>query len=163
MAQFFGLTPLNAANFESGAATDGQVLTADGAGGAAFEDAAGGGGGAAWDGASFTVNTNSGGVLNVTVQLTSGANNYEEFAFVPLGIYDYDSGYLAENDVGMQYMTMGFASVPANAGAIGWTNANGTLVFEAYNSSNATYNINILVALPNGGVAKSDNIAWVSS
>lgn len=46
MAQFFGLMPLNAANFESGAAEAGQVLTADGAGGAAWQAAAGGAAGA---------------------------------------------------------------------------------------------------------------------
>lgn len=37
MALFLGLQALNAQNFESGLATDGQVLTADGVGGAAFE------------------------------------------------------------------------------------------------------------------------------
>lgn len=37
MAQFFGLIPLNAANFESGAAENGHVLTADGEGGASFQ------------------------------------------------------------------------------------------------------------------------------
>lgn len=47
MAQFFALTPLNAANFESGTAANGEVLTADGAGGAAWEAPAGGGGGGA--------------------------------------------------------------------------------------------------------------------
>lgn len=36
MAQFLGLVQLNAANFESGNAADGAVLTADGAGGAVF-------------------------------------------------------------------------------------------------------------------------------
>lgn len=36
MAQFFGLATLNAGNFESGNAADGDVLTADGAGGAAW-------------------------------------------------------------------------------------------------------------------------------
>ena len=44
MAQFFGLIPLNAANFESGSATNGQVLSADGSGGASWETASGGGG-----------------------------------------------------------------------------------------------------------------------
>ena len=44
MAQFFGLMSLNAGNFDSELATDGQVLTADGSGGAAWEAAAGGGG-----------------------------------------------------------------------------------------------------------------------
>ena len=43
MAQAIGLVTLNAANFESGNAGDGQVLTADGSGGAACADAAGGG------------------------------------------------------------------------------------------------------------------------
>ena len=42
MTTVLALMALNAANFESGNASDGQVLTADGAGGAAFEDAAGG-------------------------------------------------------------------------------------------------------------------------
>ena len=37
MAQFFGLATLNAGNFESGNAADGDVLTADGSGGAAWE------------------------------------------------------------------------------------------------------------------------------
>jgi len=46
MAQFFGLTPLNAAAFESGAASDGQVLSADGSGAAEWRDVASGGGGA---------------------------------------------------------------------------------------------------------------------
>ena len=42
MAQFLGLVQLNAASFESGAAADGEVLTADGNGGAAWEAPAGG-------------------------------------------------------------------------------------------------------------------------
>lgn len=46
MAQFFGLIPLNAANFESDNASAGHVLTADGAGGAAWQAAAGGAAGA---------------------------------------------------------------------------------------------------------------------
>ena len=45
MAQFFGLIPLNAENFESGEATDGQVLSADGSGGASWETVEGGGSG----------------------------------------------------------------------------------------------------------------------
>jgi len=44
MAQFLGLVQLNAANFESGAAADGEVLTADGNGGATWEAPGGGGG-----------------------------------------------------------------------------------------------------------------------
>lgn len=44
MAQFFGLIPLNAANFESGSATNGQVLSADGSGGASWETVEGGSG-----------------------------------------------------------------------------------------------------------------------
>ena len=45
MAQFFGLIPLNADNFESGSATEGQVLSADGSGGASWETVESGGGG----------------------------------------------------------------------------------------------------------------------
>ncbi len=44
MAQFFGLIPLNAENFESGEATEGQVLSADGSGGASWETVEGGSG-----------------------------------------------------------------------------------------------------------------------
>jgi hypothetical protein len=40
MANILALVPMNAANFDSGNAEDGEVLTADGAGGAAFESAA---------------------------------------------------------------------------------------------------------------------------
>jgi len=39
MTTVLALAALNAENFESGSATEGQVLTADGSGGAAFEDA----------------------------------------------------------------------------------------------------------------------------
>jgi len=42
MAQFFGLAALNAGNFESGNAGAGEVLTADGSGGAAWAQAGGG-------------------------------------------------------------------------------------------------------------------------
>jgi len=44
MAQFFGLIPLNADNFESGSASEGQVLSADGSGGASWETVEGGSG-----------------------------------------------------------------------------------------------------------------------
>lgn len=45
----------DAAELGSGAATDGYVLTADGAGGAAWEAASGGGGGTAWGGITGTL------------------------------------------------------------------------------------------------------------
>ena len=37
MANILALVPMNAVNFDSGAATDGQVLTADGSGGAGWQ------------------------------------------------------------------------------------------------------------------------------
>jgi len=43
MTKFIGMIPLNAENFESGEATEGQVLSADGSGGASWETPSGGG------------------------------------------------------------------------------------------------------------------------
>lgn len=53
MAMFMKLGPVQAGDIDSEAATDGQVLTADGAGAAAWEDA--GGGSVAFDGAAFAL------------------------------------------------------------------------------------------------------------
>jgi len=44
MPNVIAIVPLNADNFDSGAASNGQVLTADGAGNSAWQDASGGGG-----------------------------------------------------------------------------------------------------------------------
>ena len=58
MATAILLAPLNAANFESDDASDGHVLTADGAGGASWQAPAGGGGASfAYDGATFEPGT----------------------------------------------------------------------------------------------------------
>ena len=45
MTKFLAITPLNAENFESGEAAEGQVLSADGSGGASWETVEGGGSG----------------------------------------------------------------------------------------------------------------------
>ena len=44
MTKFLAITPLNADNFESGSASEGQVLSADGSGGASWETVEGGSG-----------------------------------------------------------------------------------------------------------------------
>jgi len=107
MAQFFGLIPLNAANFESGAAASGQVLTADGAGGASFEDAAGGG---------MTSEYPVAGALLVTGAGISDAN----------GFY-HDSGVLW-NDVRPLYIKAGEAEYPR----IRWQGGNWAILLSEW-------------------------------
>lgn len=66
----------DAADLGSGAATDGYVLTADGAGGAAWEAASGGGGGGAtnlaWSAATSTVTSDTG--TDATLTAVDGSN-----------------------------------------------------------------------------------------
>ena len=93
MAQFFGLMNLNAANFDSGVAGDGEVLTADGAGGAAWEAAAGGGGAAfAFDGATFTPGTYTeySAYREVTIELKlNGAPIPSGYLFTSVNVWCY--------------------------------------------------------------------------
>lgn len=68
MAMFMKVGPVQAADIDSESASDGQVLTADGAGGAEWRDAAAGGG-VAFDGATIDVQGETGD-WGVTVTLT---------------------------------------------------------------------------------------------
>ena len=71
MTKFLAITPLNAENFESGEATEGQVLSADGSGGASWETVEGGGGASfAFDGVTFTDMGSEEGVRLINIILT---------------------------------------------------------------------------------------------
>lgn len=72
MAMFMKLGPVQAQDIDSEAATDGQVLTADGAGKAAWEDAGGGGASFAFDGATIVLGDLKGIGYPATVTLTLG-------------------------------------------------------------------------------------------
>lgn len=76
LAQFLALIPMTAGNFDSGAATDGQVLTADGAGNAAWEAATGGGASFVYDGVAFTPGTFTAdsGARTLEIELTLGGD-----------------------------------------------------------------------------------------
>lgn len=82
----------DAANLTSGAATVGQVFTADGNGGAAFQDTATGGGGAsfAFDGATFTPGeyVEWSGSRDITVELTKGgASIASGYVFADIALF----------------------------------------------------------------------------
>lgn len=69
-----GKHKMTASDIDSESATDGQVLTADGAGAAAWEDASGGGASFAFDGATFTPGelVAESGARTVDIELTLG-------------------------------------------------------------------------------------------
>jgi len=93
MAQFFGLIPLNADNFESGSASEGQVLSADGEGGASWAAASG-------SGLSYKVYTailTQSGVNAPTAEVIE--NTFDDtptFEYVDTGIYSISSTEFSE-------------------------------------------------------------------
>lgn len=98
MAQFFGLIPLNADNFESGEATEGQVLSADGLGGAGWETPSGGGGssGFLFDGATFTYRNAGEGYYGYYLTLTLNGVPITQNAFVNLYVQNVEFSSPAE-------------------------------------------------------------------
>lgn len=172
MAQFIGLVTLNAENFDSGAATDGQVLTADGAGNAAWE-AAGGGGGAsfAFDGVTFTPGTFTAdsGAREVEVEFTLGGNsiasgNVAVLFYISLGGFDQYRTDKWESVGGMGEYLLRFWTKVENVMAIyfGYTAAAGKIsdTWKLQNDEQAVAEDQyIYIIFPNGTYLKSDAIS----
>lgn len=175
MAQFFALTPLNAANFESGAAGDGQVLTADGAGNAAWEDAAGGGASFAYDGATFTPGAfvaNSGG-RGVSIELTlGGASITSGVLHTWVGVTEYANfGTLPFATANSQIYGIDPASLPILTPYQQPINYYASSLLVVSNGTTATFTITIgndgavaldeyvFILLPSGGIDISDAIS----
>ena len=165
MAQFFGLIPINAANFESGAAGDGQVLTADGAGNAAWEDAAAGGGGFAYDGATFTPSTF---VVNqawrdVTIQLTTGGVAVADGKY-KVSVYTTGSGYTEamtmEINVSFPYFIQFAAPQGYEAMGAFWQYTTvGVLVIRIRSTNPTALDAQVHVCIPSGSVVSSGAIS----
>lgn len=144
MAMALGFFELNAANFESGNASDGTVLTADGSGGAAWVEAAGGGAGAAFafDGATLTPGAYNADVnwRNVDVELTLGG------AAITTGTIWF---MVAASKTGTFIAEDGFAPVEVVARM-----SSGSLSDTAMRAFADAYNATSLIAItPSGGHA----------
>lgn len=177
MAQFFGLIPLNAANFESGAAGDGQVLTADGSGGAAWEDVPAGPGGAsfAFDGATFTPGEFVAGsqVRSIEVELTlSGSSIATGGAWVIWGLMSNNTATpptlsgntdLTDTDYSTAPSLISWGGIVNNIAHTIWmvSASGGSIKFTAgtYNAAEAAEDIYLFVLLPSGGFVFSSAIS----
>lgn len=154
MANFIGLVALNAANFESGEAEAGQVFTADGAGGAAFEDAAGGGD--LVDGVNFEIGELVGNTILVNVLLNSDVEPYTNPILVtmfvsrngePIGFSEVDFSHPH-----LDKLSSLFAQVwinPSNPSPV-------ELTFGAYDAGGDSVEYYLNVALPSGLIVTSD-------
>ena len=169
MAQFFGLIPINAANFESGAAGDGQVLTADGAGNAAWEDAAGGGASFSYDGATFTPGAYNVGTSqrDITITITiagvpvvNGWYHVEFFVGFEIGgdVYATDACPIVSPTLLNIYKDSGINNF-FHAATVYCGSGGSSLIVRPTNSADGPFDARIIVTLPSGGVARSDLIS----
>lgn len=169
MAQFLALIPMTAGNFDSESATDGQVLTADGSGGAAWEDGGGGGGASfAFDGATITVGsyaTDDGYYYPVTIELTLDdtpiTQNAAYFAFISLDGTYYGQSALefGFQDVTNSSITTIYddaSSGPALFYAYYIHDAEPLIVVNKADSSPEGETVRLNIILPTGGIVVSD-------
>ncbi len=171
MAMALMIQELNATNFGSGNAADGEVLTADGAGGAGWQQA---GGGAAFDGAVFTpepYDANSS-LRRVQVELTRGGEAIASGTIWAMMSVSR-TGTFTEDDGFMPYqIRLLMALDSASDDAMITTDKQGTMLIVITPTDGhaiATIILNnvqhfsdqvgyITVFLPNGGVVVSDMI-----
>jgi hypothetical protein len=156
MPNILALVPLNAANFESGSATSGQVLTADGNGGAAFAAAAGGAA-FTWDGVTLTVGEYAG-YYPVTPTLTNAATPISGLAyFVCALLRDGAHSALAYLDVGSATVTLGDACYLIECNAASPPEL--PVYYDPCQNNNAI--ITLRVYLPTGGIVDSAGLNFV--